>query len=146
MTIEDEYTLIIVDVPIRKSGTISLLRRPFHRDYPDKKRLLSRLAWRNCRFSISLISRRLRNFYTFYAVAFIFQILYRNAELHLSALRTLDRKSEQIRKSIAQINAKSWLNWWSWKKPSSTLRPLWKPSQARDQEIWPVLLVTSRNT
>ena len=45
MTIEDEYTLIIVDVPI-------------------------------------------------------FQILYRNAELYLSALRTLDRKSEQIESQL----------------------------------------------
>ena len=46
------------------------------------------------------INRRLRNFYTFMRSRFIFQILYRNAELYLSALRTLDRKSEQIESQL----------------------------------------------
>lgn len=46
------------------------------------------------------IHRRLRNFYTFMRSRFIFQILYRNAELYLSALRTLDRKSEQIESQL----------------------------------------------
>ncbi len=38
------------------------------------------------------INRRLRNFYTFMRSRFIFQILYRNAELYLFALRTLIAK------------------------------------------------------
>ena len=48
----------------------------------------------------TFINRRLRNFYTFMRSRFIFQILYRNAELYLTALRTLDRKSEQIESQL----------------------------------------------
>ena len=42
------------------------------------------------------VQRRLRNFYTFMRSRFVFQILYRNAELYLTALRSIDRKSDQI--------------------------------------------------
>ena len=48
------------------------------------------------------ISRRLRNFYTFMKSRFIFQILYRNSELYLTALRSIDRKSEQIESQLHQ--------------------------------------------
>ena len=48
------------------------------------------------------INRRLRNFYTFMRSRFIFQILYRNAELYLTALRSIDRKSEQIESQLHQ--------------------------------------------
>ncbi|MGZ7259676.1 CorA family divalent cation transporter, partial [Streptococcus pyogenes] len=43
---------------------------------------------------------RLRNFFTFMRSRFVFQILYRNAQLYLSALRIIDRKSEEIEKRL----------------------------------------------
>ncbi len=58
---------------------------------------------------------------------FIFQILYRNAEIYLTALRSIERKSEQI-ETTSQI-------YWNEelielmelvKRPSSTSRPLWR--------------------
>ena len=77
MTIEDEYTLII----LTEEAIITTCL--------EKLPLLD-----------IFINRRLRNFYTFMRSRFIFQILYRNAELYLSALRTLDRKSEQIESQL----------------------------------------------
>jgi len=72
MTIEDEYTLIIVDVPIKEERN----NQTYYVTIP------------------------LGIFYTFMRSRFIFQILYRNAELYLTALRTLDRKSEQIESQL----------------------------------------------
>ena len=81
ITIEDEYTLIIVDVPITEETIIT-----------------------TCLESLPVldvfINRRLRNFYTFMRSRFIFQILYRNAELYLTALRSIDRKSDQIESQL----------------------------------------------
>ena len=77
ITIEDEYTLIIVDVPITEEAIITTCLEPLP--------LLD-----------VFINRRLRNFYTFMRSRFIFQILYRNAEIYLTALRSIERKSEQI--------------------------------------------------
>ena len=88
MTIEDEYTLIIVDVPIKEERII-LTEEAIITTCLEKLPLLD-----------IFINRRLRNFYTFMRSRFIFQILYRNAELYLSALRTLDRKSEQIESQL----------------------------------------------
>ena len=51
---------------------------------------------------MSLSTVVLRNFYTFMRSRFIFQILYRNAELYLTALRSIDRKMEQIESQLHQ--------------------------------------------
>ena len=81
ITIEDEYTLIIVDVPITEEAIITTCLEPLP--------LLD-----------VFINRRLRNFYTFMRSRFIFQILYRNAEIYLTALRSIERKSEQIESQL----------------------------------------------
>ena len=93
LTIEDEYTLIIVDVPITEERN----NQTYYVTIPlgiittclEKLPLLD-----------VFIHRRLRNFYTFMKSRFIFQILYHNAELYLTALRSIDRKSEQIESQL----------------------------------------------
>ena len=84
VTIEDDYTLIIVDVPITE----------------ERNNKIYDVIITTCQENIPLldvfVQRRLRNFYTFMRSRFVFQILYRNAELYLTALRSIDRKSDQI--------------------------------------------------
>ena len=96
MTIEDDYTLIIVDVPIKEERN----NQTYYVTIPLGIILTEEAIITTCLEKLPLldifIHRRLRNFYTFMRSRFIFQILYRNAELYLSALRTLDRKSEQF--------------------------------------------------
>ena len=100
MTIEDEYTLIIVDVPIKEERN----NQTYYVTIPLGIILTEEAIITTCLEKLPLldifINRRLRNFYTFMRSRFIFQILYRNAELNLSALRTLDRKSEQIESQL----------------------------------------------
>ena len=100
MTIEDDYTLIIVDVPIKEERN----NQTYYVTIPLGIILTEEAIITTCLEKLPLldifIHRRLRNFYTFMRSRFIFQILYRNAELYLSALRTLDRKSEQIENQL----------------------------------------------
>ena len=100
MTIEDDYTLIIVDVPIKEERN----NQTYYVTIPLGIILTEEAIITTCLEKLPLldifIHRRLRNFYTFMRSRFIFQILYRNAELYLSALRTLDRKSEQIESQL----------------------------------------------
>ena len=42
------------------------------------------------------LNHRVRNFYTFMKTRFVFQILYRNAQLYLTALRSIDRQNDKL--------------------------------------------------
>ena len=44
----------------------------------------------------NFLNHRVRNFYTFMKTRFVFQILYRNAQLYLTALRSIDRQSDKL--------------------------------------------------
>ena len=100
ITIEDEYTLIIVDVPITEERN----NRTYYVTIPLGIIITEETIITTCLESLPVldvfINRRLRNFYTFMRSRFIFQILYRNAELYLTALRSIDRKSEQIESQL----------------------------------------------
>lgn len=96
VTIEDDYTLIIVDVPITEERNNKI----YYVTIPLGIILTDEVIITTCQEDIPLldvfVQRRLRNFYTFMRSRFVFQILYRNAELYLTALRSIDRKSDQI--------------------------------------------------
>ncbi|MBF0806644.1 MULTISPECIES: magnesium transporter CorA family protein [unclassified Streptococcus] len=96
VTIEDNYTLIIVDVPITEERNNKI----YYVTIPLGIILTDEVIITTCQEDIPLldvfVQRRLRNFYTFMRSRFVFQILYRNAELYLTALRSIDRKSDQI--------------------------------------------------
>ena len=102
VTIEDDYTLIIVDVPITEERN----NKTYYVTIPLGIILTEDAIITTCLEKLPLldifIHRRLRNFYTFMKSRFIFQILYRNAELYLTALRSIDRKSEQIESQLHQ--------------------------------------------
>ena len=100
ITIEDEYTLIIVDVPITEERN----NQTYYVTIPLGIIITEEAIITTCLEPLPLldifINRRLRNFYTFMRSRFIFQILYRNAEIYLTALRSIERKSEQIESQL----------------------------------------------
>ena len=102
VTIEDDYTLIIVDVPITEERNNKI----YYVTIPLGIIITEEAIITTCLEKLPLldifIHRRLRNFYTFMKSRFIFQILYRNAELYLTALRSIDRNSEQIESQLHQ--------------------------------------------
>lgn len=97
---EDNYTLIIVDVPILEERN----NKTYYITIP-----LGILLTENAIITTSLqelpllevfTAQRQRNFFTFMKSRFVFQILYRNAGMYLSALRQIDRQSEIIEKRL----------------------------------------------
>ena len=102
VTIEDDYTLIIVDVPITEERN----NQTYYVTIPLGIIITEEAIITTCLEKLPLldifINRQLRNFYTFMRSRFIFQILYRNAELYLTALRSIDRKREQIESQLHQ--------------------------------------------
>ena len=82
VTIEDDYTLIIVDVPITEERNNKI----YYVTIPLGIILTDDVIITTCQENIPLldvfVQRRLRNFYTFMRSRFVFQILYRNAELY----------------------------------------------------------------
>ncbi len=96
VTIEDEYTLIIVDVPITEERN----NQTYYVTIPLGIIITEEAIITTCLEKLPLldifINRRLRNFYTFMKTRFVFQLLYRNAGLYLTALRSIDRQSDKI--------------------------------------------------
>merc|ERR1711977_691391 len=103
VTIEDEYTLIIVDVPITEERN----NQTYYVTIPLGIIITEEAIITTCLEKLPLldifIHRRLRNFYTFMKSRFIFQILYHNAELYLTALRSIDRM--ELEKTIVYFKA-----------------------------------------
>lgn len=98
--IEEEYTLIIVDVP-------SLEERNEKDRYVTIP--LAIIIANNAIITICLeetsvlkgfMDGRVRDFYTYKRTRFILQILYRNATVFLQHLRIIDRRSEEIEKKL----------------------------------------------
>ncbi|GGE37992.1 magnesium transporter CorA family protein [Streptococcus himalayensis] len=102
IVIEDDYTLIIVDVPVVEERN----NKTYYVTIPLGIVITDDVIVTTCLEPLplldSFINRRLRNFYTFMRSRFVFQMLYRNAEIYLAALRTIDRKSEQIESQLHQ--------------------------------------------
>ncbi|WP_394404605.1 magnesium transporter CorA family protein [Streptococcus sp. 20-1249] len=100
IVVEDDYKLIIVDVPILEERN----NMTYYVTIPLGIILTEDSIITTCLEKLPLfdqfIHHRLRNFYTFMKSRFVFQILYRNAQLYLSALRTIDRKSEEIESQL----------------------------------------------
>ena len=130
ITIEDEYTLIIVDVPVteeRNNRTyyVTIPLGDYHHRGDHYHYLFGTITASRC-----LYQPTIAEFLYLYAFAFIFQILYRNAELYLTALRSIDRKSEQIESQLHQSTRNEELiELMELKKPSSTSRPPLKTNE-----------------
>ena len=100
IVVEDDYKLIIVDVPILEDRS----NKNYYVTIPLGIILTENAIITTCLEELPLFEpfryNRLRSFYTFMRSRFVFQILYRNAQLYLSALRIIDRKSEEIEKRL----------------------------------------------
>ncbi|MBM7642092.1 magnesium transporter CorA family protein [Streptococcus loxodontisalivarius] len=96
VTVEDDYTLIIVDVPTYEERN----NKSYYVTIPLGIIVAENVVITTCLQELSLfdnfLNRRIRNFYTFMKTRFVFQLLYRNAELFLTALRSIDRQSDKI--------------------------------------------------
>ncbi|WP_057491303.1 magnesium transporter CorA family protein [Streptococcus orisasini] len=96
ISVEDNYTLIIVDVPTPEERN----SRSYYITIPLGIIVTETAVITTCLEPLTLfdnfLNHRIRNFYTFMKTRFVFQLLYRNAGLYLTALRSIDRQSDKI--------------------------------------------------
>lgn len=96
ISVEDDYTLIIVDVPTYEERN----NKSYYVTIPLGIIVTDNAVITTCLQELILFdnffNRRVKNFYTFMKTRFVFQLLYRNAELFLTALRSIDRQSDRI--------------------------------------------------
>ena len=96
IAVEDDYTLIIVDVPTY----VERNNKSYYVTIPLGIIVTDNAVITTCIEKLTLFdnffNHRVRNFYTFMKTRFVFQILYRNAELYLTALRSIDRQSDKL--------------------------------------------------
>ncbi|MGT2961044.1 magnesium transporter CorA family protein [Streptococcus caballi] len=96
ISVEDDYTLIIVDVPTYEERN----NKSYYVTIPLGIIVTENAVITTCLQELTLFdnfyNRRVKNFFTFMKTRFVFQILYRNAELFLTALRSIDRQSDKI--------------------------------------------------
>ncbi|MGT2866786.1 magnesium transporter CorA family protein [Streptococcus fryi] len=102
VSVEDNYTLIVVDVPTTEERN----GKSYYFTIPLGIIVTENAVITTCLEALSLFdhffNRRIKNFYTFMKTRFVFQLLYRNAELFLTALRSIDRQSERIESQLEQ--------------------------------------------
>ncbi|MDO5136346.1 MAG: magnesium transporter CorA family protein [Eubacteriales bacterium] len=98
--VEDNYTLILVDVPVIEErndkdwyGTIPL-------GIIVTKKMIFTVCLEDTQVLTRFMEGRVRNFFTYMKTRFILQILYRNASMYLRYLRIIDRKSEQVEEKL----------------------------------------------
>ncbi|WP_294426267.1 magnesium transporter CorA family protein [uncultured Streptococcus sp.] len=96
IAVEDNYTLIIVDVPTYEERN----NKSYYVTIPLGIIVTENAVITTCLQELTLFANffnhRVKNFYTFMKTRFVFQLLYRNAELFLTALRSIDRQSDRI--------------------------------------------------
>lgn len=96
IAVEDNYTLIIVDVPTYEERN----NKSYYVTIPLGIIVTENAVITTCLQELTLFNnffnRRVKNFYTFMKTRFVFQLLYRNTELFLTALRSIDRQSDRI--------------------------------------------------
>lgn len=100
LEIEDEYSMIIVDIPITEErndkqwyGTIPL-------GIITTENYIVTVCLDDTSILTAFMNGRIKGFYTSWKTRFIFQILYRNAEQFLQYLRAIDKKSEIVEKNL----------------------------------------------
>lgn len=98
---EDNYTIILVDVPIIEHEensefftTIPLAIIVTTSDY------IITICLKEIKIINDFINNKVRGFFTFKRTRFIYQILYKNAALFLQYLRLIDRQSGRIEREL----------------------------------------------
>ncbi|BFL47948.1 magnesium transporter CorA family protein [Lactonifactor longoviformis] len=98
--VEDEYTLILVDIPVIEErndkdwyGTIPL-------GIIVTKEMIFTVCLEDTLILERFMDGRVRNFYTYMKTRFILQILYKNASMYLHYLRIIDKKSVEVEEKL----------------------------------------------
>ena len=98
--VEDNYTLILVDVPTIEERN----DKDWYGTIPLGIILTDTAILTVCLEDTQVLTRfmegRVRNFFTYMKTRFILQILYRNASVYLRYLRIIDKKSEQVEEKL----------------------------------------------
>ena len=98
--VEDDYTLIIVDIPVTEERK----EKEYFLTIPCGIILTNEVIITVCLMETPVLTDfrdgRVRNFWTFKRTRFILQILYRNASLYLQYLRSIDKKSDEVEKQL----------------------------------------------
>ena len=98
--VEDNYTLILVDIPTIEERN----EKDWYGTIPLSIVLCNDTIITVCLEDTPVLTAfmdgRVRNFYTHMKTRFIFQILYRNATLYLNYLRIIDRRSDSIEQKL----------------------------------------------
>lgn len=98
--VEDEYTLILVDVPTIEERN----DKDWYGTIPLSIILCEDAIITVCLEDTPVLSAfmdgRVRSFFTHMKTRFIFQILYRNATLYLNYLRIIDRRSDSVEQKL----------------------------------------------
>lgn len=98
--VEDNYTLILVDVPMIEERN----DKDWYGTIPLSIVVTEKMILTVCLEDTPVLTRfmegRVRNFFTYMKTRFILQILYRNASMYLRYLRIIDKKSEQVEEKL----------------------------------------------
>ena len=90
--VEDNYTLILVDVP--------MIEERNDKDWYGTIPLGITVCLEDTQVLTRFMEGRVRNFFTYMKTRFILQILYRNSSMYLRYLRIIDKKSEQVEEKL----------------------------------------------
>lgn len=103
MEIEDDYTLILVDIPISE-------KRGDYNEYTTVplgiilcENVIITICSRDTAILKGFVQKRIKEFSTKKRIRFLYQILYRNAVEYQIALRKIDKKRTQIEGHISEI-------------------------------------------
>ena len=98
--VEDNYTLILVDVPMIEERN----EKDWYGTIPLGIIITDKMIFTICLEDTQVLTRfmegRVRNFFTYMKTRFILQILYRNASMYLRYLRIIDKKSAQVEEKL----------------------------------------------
>lgn len=101
--IEDEYSLILVDIPVmeernEKDWYVTIpLGIIMHND------IMITVCLEETPILNAFMDGRVKGFYTYWKTRFILQILYRNATQYLQYLRIIDKKSDLIGQNLHKL-------------------------------------------
>lgn len=97
---EDEYTLILVDIPTVEQRNEKDRYVTIPLGIIVGKDVLITICLEETPILKSFIDGRVRSFFTYKKTRFILQILYKNASVYLQYLRIIDKKSELIEEKL----------------------------------------------
>ncbi|MDA3733390.1 magnesium transporter CorA family protein [Niameybacter massiliensis] len=96
---EDDYTVIIVDVPIKdEEGVHEYVTIPM--EIVISEHFIMTICLRRVEMIQDFITGKVKTFYTFKKTRFILQLLYKNASYYLQYLRYIDKASNKVEQEL----------------------------------------------